>query len=142
MENHILNVHTADDNKPYWVLETLTDFKFVGLNPTAFKKSPKLSTISAEDRCPQLQPESRELLFSPFMYHVKALYSKEFLEPWINEDKFQQLMQSNQLKYCVALSRQAMVRLLLIVLKHFSFMTFIDLLLYSFPIESGFIKLI
>jgi hypothetical protein len=115
-------------------LKTLTDFKFVDVKAKAHQgsKSMQGQAINAEDRCPQLQPESRELLFSPFMYHVKALYSKEFLEPWINEDKFQQLIQLNQLKYCVALSRHDMVRLLLIVLKHFSFMTFIDLLLYSF----------
>ena len=130
-----LKVDIDADANPYWILESTTDMKFVGLKPTPFKKSPNYSSISAEDRCPQLQPESRELLFSPFMYHVKALYSKEFLEPWINEDKFQQLIQINQLKYCVALSRQAMVHLFLLILKHFSFMTFIDLLLSSFHFQ-------
>ena len=134
---HILNVHTEDDANPYWILESTTDIKFVGLMPTPCKKSPNYSSISAENRCPQLQPESRELLFSPFMYHVKALYSKEFPEPWINEDKFQQLIQLNQLKYCVALSRHDMVRLLLVSCSFKHFASFI-----SPAIESCYINII
>ena len=59
VENHILNVNTADDANPYWILESTTDVKFVGLISTPFKKSPNQSSISAEDRCQQLQPESR-----------------------------------------------------------------------------------
>jgi len=106
--NHILHVHIGADNCPYWILETPTDVKFIGLNIQSFKKSQSLSAISADDRCPQLDASSLELLFPPLIYHVKEKYSATF-SAWIDDALFQQLTNIDKLKYCVALSRQAMV---------------------------------
>ena len=108
-ESHLLHAHIAEDNNPYWVMETLIDFKFLDLKAKAFNKSPTLSTILAQDRCPQLDQASRERLFSPLLYHVKEIYSHYVLEAFVSESHFNKLVNLDQLKYCVALSRQSMV---------------------------------
>ena len=107
--SHQLNVHICVDNNPYWVLETLTDIKFVALSIQPYKGSQSLATISANDRCPQLNTGSIELLFRPLMYHVRDVHSATVLDTWITDTQFQPLQSSDQLKYCVALSRKSMV---------------------------------
>ena len=66
-QEHIMHIHIGVDNNPYWVLETPIDVKFVDLTTQPFISSKSLAEISADDRCPQLDTASRDLLFTPLM---------------------------------------------------------------------------
>jgi len=114
MEVHLINAIFDIDDSPFWVVETLIDIKFLHLKALPFIKKSSLYSISAQDRCPQLDAYSKEMLFPPLMYHVKDVHSAIVIDAWITDTQFQKLSNLDQLKYCVALSRQSLVSIYLV----------------------------
>ena len=56
----------------YWVLDSITDVKFVGLNPLPYDNSDKLIRLKAKDRCPQLDEDSMAKITTSYLYKAKV----------------------------------------------------------------------
>lgn len=115
--SHIISTRLLAGKDSYWVLDSLVDVKFVGLNHLAYDHSNLLRNLKKEDRCPQLDEDSLDKITSLYMYHARVPSSTN--PEWIKPDEFASLDKAKQFGYCVALDKKSMVRNFIFYLTHF-----------------------